>query len=53
MPWILLILAIAALAAAWHSASTPALAGALLAALLLGVGAMLAWLARRAPRPRP
>ncbi|MGN6112941.1 MAG: hypothetical protein ACTHOC_08035 [Luteimonas sp.] len=53
MPWILLILAIAALALAWHSASTPALAAALLAALLLGLGAMLAWLARRSPRPRP
>jgi hypothetical protein len=53
MPWILLILAIAALAAAWRSASTPALVAALLAALLLGLGAMLAWLARRSPRPRP
>lgn len=51
MPWILLVLAVAALAVAWRSASTPALGAALLASLLLGVGAMLAWLARRARRP--
>ena len=51
MPWILLVLAIAAFAAAWRSASTPTLGAALLAALLLGLGAMLAWLARRSRRP--
>ena len=51
MPWILSILAVAALAAAWRSTSTPTLAFALLAALLLVLGAMLAFLARRAPRP--
>lgn len=50
MPWILLALAAAAFVAAWRSASTPALAAALLAALLFGVGAVLAWLARRSPR---
>jgi hypothetical protein len=52
MPWILLVLAAAALAVAWRSASTPALAAALLAALLLALGATLAWLARRAQRAR-
>ena len=50
MPWILLALAIAGFAAAWRSASTPALGAALFAALLLGLGAMLAWLAQRSPR---
>ena len=51
MPWILLVLAVAALAAAWRSTSTPMLGVALVAALLLGLGAMLAWLARRSRRP--
>ena len=50
MPWILLVLALAAFAAAWRSASTALLGAALLAGLLLALGAMLAWLARRAPR---
>ena len=50
MPWILLVLAVAALAAAWRSTSTPALGAALLAALLLAVGAMFAWLAQRSRR---
>lgn len=51
MPWILSILAVAALTAAWHSTSTPMLGVALLAALLLVLGATLAFLARRAPKP--
>jgi hypothetical protein len=51
MPWILSILAVAALALAWRGTSTPAIGVALLAALLLGLGAMLAFLARRAPKP--
>lgn len=51
MPWILSMLAIAAFAAAWRGTSTPMLGLALLAALLLGLGAMLAFLARRAPKP--
>lgn len=51
MPWILSILALAALAVAWRSASTPMLGAALVAALLLALGATLAFLARRAPRP--
>ena len=51
MPWILSLLAIAAFAAAWRAPSTPVLGFALLAALLLGLGAMLAFLARRAPKP--
>jgi hypothetical protein len=51
MPWILLVLAVAALAAAWRSASAPMLGVMLVAALLLGLGAMLAWLAQRSRRP--
>ena len=51
MPWILLVLAAASLGVAWRSASTPMLGVALLAALLLGLGAMLAWLAQRSRRP--
>lgn len=51
MPWILSVFAIAALAAAWHGTSTPMIGFALLAALLLGLGAMLAFLARRARKP--
>jgi hypothetical protein len=51
MPWILSILAVAALAAAWRGASTPTLGFALLAALLLVLGAALGFLAQRAPKP--
>ena len=51
MPWIRSILAVAALVVAWHGTSTPALGLGLLAALLLVLGAMLAFLARRAPKP--
>jgi hypothetical protein len=51
MPWILSILAVAALAAAWRSTSTPILGATLLAALLLGLGATLAFLARRTRKP--
>ena len=50
MPWILSILALAALAAAWRSTSTPMLSAALVAALLLALGAVLAFLAQRAQR---
>jgi hypothetical protein len=49
MPWILVALALAALAVAWRTASTPVLVVALVAALLLALGATLAWLAARTP----
>lgn len=51
MPWILSVLALAALGVAWRSTSTPMLGAALLAALLLALGATLAFLAQRTPAP--